>query len=293
MADYGRRSVVFAVEEPESFLHPAAQENLRDDLEGLASKENVSMLITTHSPFIPSRKPDAQLIALAKSDEGATHLAGCAPGNAERTGLVLSLFRSAAQPELLERAAKADARGLIVLEGGTDAAYLRIAAERLGRSNVLEGLELIYTDGAMKAARRGLLLKDELPGTPMMVIFDDDQDGCKAHDRLKSDFNFKPKHDILMYSSILPNRLSGQPVEAEDLFATSLIDTFIAEHGPSVYTGLVKRDKHWGAGWQSETHYDLTQEAKALLPAWLGKKCKASDVARWGQLLDILEKRFP
>jgi putative ATP-dependent endonuclease of OLD family len=31
LADHGKRSMVFAVEEPESFLHPAAQEDLRDD----------------------------------------------------------------------------------------------------------------------------------------------------------------------------------------------------------------------------------------------------------------------
>ncbi len=293
MADYGRRSVVFAVEEPESFLHPAAQEQLRDDLEALSKNANVTMLVTTHSPFIPSRKSDAQLVALSKDASGSTRVAGSAAGDAERTALVLSLFRHAAQPELLERAAKADARGLLVLEGYTDAAYLRLAARCLGRESVLDGIELIYEEGAKKAARRGILLKDELPSTPMMVLFDDDTDGHAAHTRLKNDFNFKPGVDILMYSAILAQRLNGQPVEAEDLFATALIEGFLKEKGSNMYTAMVKRNKAWGPDWATERHYDLTKEAKGLLPKWLEKKCKPQHLSRWGLLLDIIEKRFP
>ena len=33
LAETSRRSIVFAVEEPEAFLHPAAQEQLREDIE--------------------------------------------------------------------------------------------------------------------------------------------------------------------------------------------------------------------------------------------------------------------
>ena len=58
-AETGRRSMLFAVEEPESFLHPAAQESLREDLEQLANKKTVSLLVTSHSPYIVSRQPGA------------------------------------------------------------------------------------------------------------------------------------------------------------------------------------------------------------------------------------------
>ncbi|MGH3928263.1 MAG: ATP-dependent nuclease, partial [Pseudonocardiaceae bacterium] len=49
LAEQTRRSMIFAIEEPESFLHPAAQEALRDDLEGLAERQDVTLLVTTHS----------------------------------------------------------------------------------------------------------------------------------------------------------------------------------------------------------------------------------------------------
>jgi putative ATP-dependent endonuclease of the OLD family len=36
-----KRSKVFAIEEPEMFLHPTAQEELRDDLEALAERKEL------------------------------------------------------------------------------------------------------------------------------------------------------------------------------------------------------------------------------------------------------------
>lgn len=91
------------------------------------------MLVTTHSPFVPSRLPSAKLFALSKGEDGSTRVAGSAAGDSDRTSLVLSLFRSAAQPRLLERAAKEDARALLVVEGWTDVEHLRITAGLLGR----------------------------------------------------------------------------------------------------------------------------------------------------------------
>lgn len=245
MADNGKRSVVLAVEEPESFLHPAAQEALRDDLQDLASNDGVSLLVTTHSPFIPSRLPAARLVALTKASNGATSVAGSASGEAQRVSLVLSLFRSAAQPELLERAVRADARALLVVEGWTDARYLAIAARLLNRDDVLAGIEIIPADGASKAVRRALVFKDELPTTQILVVLDDDPDGREAYKKLTTTFGFQGGKEVVYYSRVLQNRLSTGVVEAEDLFATSLHDEFISEFGPQVWTGRTKRDKDW------------------------------------------------
>lgn len=47
LARYSRRSLILAVEEPESFLHPGAQQELRSDLNALAKRSDVTLLVTT------------------------------------------------------------------------------------------------------------------------------------------------------------------------------------------------------------------------------------------------------
>ncbi len=54
LAEASKRSLVLAVEEPESFLHPTAQQTIRGDLEALDEHDDVTLMITTHSPFVVS-----------------------------------------------------------------------------------------------------------------------------------------------------------------------------------------------------------------------------------------------
>ena len=70
LAENSRRSMIFCIEEPEAFLHPGAQEELRDDLEALAERRDVSLLITTHSPFVISRNAKSRVISVAKNGFG-------------------------------------------------------------------------------------------------------------------------------------------------------------------------------------------------------------------------------
>jgi energy-coupling factor transporter ATP-binding protein EcfA2 len=290
LAEHGLRSVVFAVEEPESFLHPAAQEVLRGDLENLAGQSAVTLIVTTHSPFIPSRRGDSRLFALTKRVSGSTGLSGWVPGDSDRTSLLLSLFRSAAQPDLLERAARSDARAVLIVEGWTDSKYLVLVCGLLGRSALLEGVQIVDAHGARDAVRKAIVFRDELPNVPLKVILDDDSDGHRAYEKLTGTFNFQGTREVLYYSAILQNRLSDQVVEAEDLFDTQLIETFIEVVGPSSWTAQSKRKATWGPGWENEVHYDLTEEAKSRLPEWLSEHCTAADVHRWDVFLDALER---
>ena len=72
LAKHSRRSLVLAVEEPESFLHPRAQQELRDNLLTLAKRPDVSLLVTTHSPFMLSRTSSTLITALSKTPDGRT-----------------------------------------------------------------------------------------------------------------------------------------------------------------------------------------------------------------------------
>jgi len=158
LADHGKRSMVFAVEEPEAFLHPKAQEDLRDDLEKLAERSDVTLFVSTHSPFVVSRNPKAQVIALVKSPDGRTTINGCARGDEPRASLLGGLFRDAALPDLLERSAviPATAKAIVVTEGEGDIESMRLAAARSGRTDLLADIHLTPAGGALKAAMQAL-----------------------------------------------------------------------------------------------------------------------------------------
>ena len=87
------RSMVFAVEEPEAFLHPSAQENLRDHLEQMGAASSVSLLITTHSPFVVTKSPTGRVFCLAKDVDGRTRVSNSAPGDADHAPLIGGLLR--------------------------------------------------------------------------------------------------------------------------------------------------------------------------------------------------------
>lgn len=104
LAEQSRRALVLAIEEPEAFLHPAAQENLRDDLEALAVRDDVTAIITMHSPSIVSRSDNARLFAIEKDTEGRTRIKDSANGAESHPRLLGGLFRDRAVALVLDRA---------------------------------------------------------------------------------------------------------------------------------------------------------------------------------------------
>ena len=92
LADQSKRSLVLAVEEPEAFLHPGAQELIRDHLEALALRHDVTLLVTTHSPYVISRHSTAKITELRKGLTASRVPAGAANGDESRADLLGSLF---------------------------------------------------------------------------------------------------------------------------------------------------------------------------------------------------------
>lgn len=203
LAENSRRSMIFSVEEPEAFLHPGAQEALRDDLEALAERPDVTLVITTHSPFVISRDPKARVIAITKNGYGQTLRTGSAAGDEPRASLLGDLFRDAALPDLMERVDRLpeDSLGFLIVEGETDEAFLRLAAAKAGRNDLLEKITIIPSGGAEKLVTQALLTK-QLTDRPILALLDYDDIGKAAADRLAK-LGFKNRKEILSYRAIL------------------------------------------------------------------------------------------
>lgn len=284
LAKHSHHSMVFAVEEPESFLHPAAQEGLRDSLEHLAERDEITVIATTHSPFMVPRRPDAKLFALAKDSKGATRVDAVARGDEPKATLIGGLFRDPQVSYVLDAVAQVPggAHAVLVVEGTTDVSFLRTAARLLQRSS-LEGIHLIASTGASAAATQTVVVQAG-SGVTVCSLFDNDGIGRAAHDRLRES-TFKRvirKGSVLNYRLAFPKLNSELPYEAEDLFSSDLQLAFASRYPED----MIEVEEHA----PGVIHLSFPYSLKDDFAAFVGEQAKPSDCERWHFIFDALDK---
>jgi putative ATP-dependent endonuclease of OLD family len=113
------------LEEPEAHLHPQLQTRLADGLQQRTEPKKVQTIVTSHSPTIAAHVPIADLTIIHTTPQGtkATSLAT----------VPMTATESAQLHRLIDvtKAALFFARGLIIVEGITEALLLPIFARRL------------------------------------------------------------------------------------------------------------------------------------------------------------------
>ncbi len=204
LSEQSKRSLVFTVEEPESFLHPAAQEDLRRALMGLAAEPATTVIITTHSPFlVPDPADDqARIMSVAKDGEGASVV------HQERDHRHTdSLFRDSGTAGLIRRAQSIpeDCDMVLVVEGRTDKEYLELGADIAGRADLLDGIHCIPAEGAQQVPAVTVIVA-EATSKPVMALLDSDDMGQRAAKTLKG---FKARENRLVRS------LGGAPLKPQ------------------------------------------------------------------------------
>lgn len=278
IAESSKRAVVFAIEEPESFLHPEAHRALGLGLEDFTQRSDVSLLVTTHSPFLfrEERLERSKLFEVTKTAEGRSQVDEPTAARATRA----RLLGSQVYAELLGRAetVRDDARLVLVVEGWTDKRYLEIVAALTSRR--IDHLDIVVADGAMPAAMQATTLLGLVgDDRPIVVLFDDDEDGKRAHNTLDKWAN---KLVRLRYDKWI--QAKNVPVEAEDMFSNALIERFLGDVGSDGHTdGQNQRPK------TKTWHYSLTDAGKLKLIDWLPKNATADDCRAWGELLTHLD----
>lgn len=297
-AEVGKRSMLFAVEEPESFLHPAAQEALRDDLVALANRPDVSLLVTTHSPYIPSRLPEAKVFGISKGPRGNTKLDSEAAGSSPQAGVLGGLFREQLVADWLDKLAHIDAEAgaFIIVEGSTDEDFAKLALERAGRPDLLDGLcfvqaglgQISPTAGGASLAVMQALVMRSMTDRPVVVLLDADGEGVGARDMLKKiggkTGEWKVGKSLFSYGQLFKD--AQFPYEAEDLWPDHLYESFLSTRDENTYLkGKVKRPNPEG-GW----HFDLDAKVKGELIPHLDAEATADDCSQWVALFELIRK---
>jgi energy-coupling factor transporter ATP-binding protein EcfA2 len=275
------RSMVFALEEPEAFLHPAAQEQLRDHLQELAEAHGVTLLVTTHSPFVLARSASGLVASIAKDREGRTRVAETAAGDADHAQLIGGLMGETTLETILSSATAipAGTHGIVLVEGDGDRFCLEHAARLVGRPDLLEGIWLRPTGGTVKMVVAAVITKAAAPDLPLAVLVDNDDAGRHVRNQLVgATFGFEKKQFVSYAAMFTEPQWQSFPVEAEDLFPPAVIERFVGEHGTAVIDGSKKRP-------DGAFHYDLGQAAKEDLCAWLERSLTPPDVVSWVALL--------
>lgn len=273
LAEASVRSLVFAVEEPESFLHPTAQQAIREDLEGLAERDDVTLLITTHSPFVVGTEDPAAVFMLRKSDQGET---SCGPSDDGQlmAAVVRELFdhRFAAKTlaEVLTLSVPDAAEAIVVVEGWTDMVFLEEAARAHGMQEQWSRLHVDHAGGAIEAALRVLVWKGRCD-LPVIPLLDADEMGREAASLLRK--QQIPKKQILTYRLGRDN----DDAEAEHLFSDDFMAKFVKKAGENA----VKTKTQMRDGWAYDIHPDFKEEFGKFVTA----KADADDMLRFEAIL--------
>jgi putative ATP-dependent endonuclease of OLD family len=269
LADQSRRSLVLAVEEPETFLHPAAQEIVRGHLEELAKKSTVTLLVTTHSPYVISRLPNAQVTELRKLPSGSTSFSRSARGSDDLVEVLGSLYRDIGLAGAIERSLKIphDARAVVVTEGYTDGAFINAACKALGRMELIKGLHFIPSGSAKRLVPQAVLA-GAATSVPVIALLDHDDSGRAAVVKLNSFDWKKGTREILTLNKWPDACKRSHDVEIEDLIPAGVISVVVGKIGED--RALQAKEKC-----RDDWHYRLSEEGKdaliKVLPSAIGR----------------------
>jgi hypothetical protein len=154
---------------------PAAQESMAALLVDVAAEADAPVIVTTSSPFAIPRVNETTVVALARDTSGRTGLVGSARGDETQARLLGGLLRDNGLAAVLDRVGEVapGTRGVLIVEGGTDEAYLRSRLVASAGPTSLDGLVIRPAGGAMAAALAAVILRAETD-VPLLVLLDHD-----------------------------------------------------------------------------------------------------------------------
>jgi hypothetical protein len=287
LAQHPRRSLILAVEEPETFLHPQAQQELREDLVHLAERDDVTLLVTTHSPFLLDRSPTTILTPFKRGPDGRTEIGEQVKGDQSLISVASNLFGETITPTVLEhiQPLRSNATAVLFVEGPTDKLYFELAASACGQQNLLNGLDIRYGCGADKAALQALLLKQMAQDAyPIGVLLDWDEPGKNAKDLLTKRYNWRGNL-AWTYREWRKDKNTNVWVEAEDMFAPTLLEEFLETIGEKALAEKMQFN-------DGSFHYGLTHDAKKWFEEFLVSNLKQEHCDKWILILQDLRTRL-
>jgi hypothetical protein len=211
---------------------------------------------------------------------------GAAQGDEPTAGLLGGLFRDPAIAEILDSAARipATCKGIVLVEGITDAAYAALLATNAGLPEFVEDLHIIPVGGTSRLILEAALLKAQ-SSLPIITVLDSDEPGRHASRDLKKKLGFRSS-EVAFYAELFKGTPEG--IEAEDLFPADLLQRFVDAEGEA----NVLNAKTPSKALQGGLHFDFNALGKQLLPGFLLKNATKEDLEQWGQFVVLVREKL-
>lgn len=167
-----RSGAIFAIEEPEAFLHPQKARYFGGVLEGIADAGN-QVFLTTHSPFFVKLHRPESVAVVRRTAASGTIVAQASSVQLTpdlKAALRLQTSVNAARGEMLF------ARRILLVEGQTEAIAMPFVFETMGVDPNREGVSVIECGGKPAIPFYSNIARAF--GIPFVVLADDD--GTKA-----------------------------------------------------------------------------------------------------------------
>lgn len=280
IADASRRAIIFAIEEPEAFLHPEKHAELGSNLESFTDQSDISVLITTHSPFILTNNTSANVFTATKNADGRTtikteQVRQLAINNAKK--LLTGANQVPSASEAIDSVPE-NSTGIVVVEGWTDKSFFETAALIHDDEDPLEDVFILDSDGASDALKHGVVMNEVFGNEKSVVIMlDADEPGKSAYNTLTSKLGYRGGEEVFLYREW--RREHNVPVEAEDLFSQDLVEGFIENQGEDVIDGWRERST-------GHRHYDIKESAKQDFAEYVAENADSESCSRWLDCMD-------
>lgn len=164
------------LDEPDSHIHVARKEELKDILTGAENRETI---LTSHSPTLTAKFPENSIIMLDRNADGKSEVI-----NAEKQEIVAKLTNGlwTIQEQNIFLASNKD---ILVVEGKTDETYLSKALESFHKVGLFMSQDYCYLPSG-GAAGVELMLDHFTPKQNQLIValFDSDDAGWKAINKI-------------------------------------------------------------------------------------------------------------
>jgi putative ATP-dependent endonuclease of OLD family len=246
-------TLILIIDEPESHLHPLAQQWLASRLDTLATA-GLQLVLTTHSPHFVDLSQPGNMVVVRKSDGDSTRVTqvsaeelsaqlvatGAGPLT---TGTTVGHFYAASATT--EIVSALFSRLCVLVEGPTESLALPELLRLVGFDALRKGIAVVSVEGVGNIAKWCRLFS--VLGTPVYCLFDTDSDksGIQAGERLGS------RQDIMRAmgkDTALADeqQMSNDPLHVQPQFATFnhnfevAMVTLLGEPRTSAYAASVK-----------------------------------------------------
>lgn len=159
------KNQIFAIEEPETYLHPSAQEDLLNSI--IEISENSQFFLTTHSPVFAGATDGENSVLVTKDINGISHYE---KGNEDIIQKIILELGIRPDYNLIKRS-----NFLVFVEGPDDVQFLRLAAQKLLNKNLVDdGIACVIGGGSSLANYADLDLFRDINGAKYAVLVDGD-----------------------------------------------------------------------------------------------------------------------